>query len=106
MAVQVAEIVHGCLRRRVALAEVDGRVGVVRTRLLDASCCRRIGAFIHSGLHLLQELVDVHQVILGPQVGQRQGILMLRHVTVVTTSTAMSMAINRNERRASRHVVC
>jgi len=51
------------------LAEVDSRVGVVRTRLLDTSCCCCVGTLIHSRLHLLQELVDVHQVILGSQVG-------------------------------------
>lgn len=77
------------------------------TRLLNASSCSRVGALIHSGLHLLQELVDVHQVILGPQVWQWQSILVLRHVTVVTTTAAaaMSVAIDRNQRRPGGNVI-
>lgn len=68
----------------------------MRTRLLDSRSRGSIGALIYSGLHLLEELVDVHQVVLCSQVGQRKSILMLRHVTVVTTATVVSVAINRN----------
>jgi hypothetical protein len=78
----------------------------MRTRLLDASCCGSIGALIHSGLHLLQELIDVHQVILGSQVWQWQGILMLRYVTVVAAAAAAAMTVNRDQRRCGLHVVC
>ena len=76
----------------------------MRTRLLNSSSRGSIGTLIYSGLHLLKELVDVHQVVLCPQVGQGKSILMLRHVTVVATATVVSVAINRNQRR-SRHVI-
>jgi hypothetical protein len=69
MAIQMAEITDGCLWWRMALAgEVDSCVCVVRTWLLNSSSGGSVGALIHRGLHLLKELVDVHQVILGPQV--------------------------------------
>lgn len=77
---------------------------MVRTRLLNSGSRGGIGALIYSGLHLLEELVDIHQVVLRSQVGQRKSILMLRHVTMVATAAVVSVAINRNQRR-SRHVI-
>jgi hypothetical protein len=56
----VAETVNSCLWGRVALAEVDGRVGVVSTWLLNACGSSRIGALIHGRLHLLEKLINVH----------------------------------------------
>jgi len=64
----VADTVNSSLWGRVALAEVDGRVGVVSTWLLDACSSSSIGALIHGRLHLLEELINVHQVVLGSQV--------------------------------------
>lgn len=98
----VTEVVQGRLWRRVALTEVDTRVGVVSTWLLDTSGCSSIGVFIHGRLHLLQELVNIHQVVLGSNVRERQCILVLRNGA---TAVASVMAINRNHLWASMHVV-
>lgn len=63
----MSKLVEG-LRWRVALAEVDGRVCVVGTWLLNSSSGCGIGTLVDGGLHLLQELIDVHQIVLGSQV--------------------------------------
>lgn len=90
----MAETVNGTLWGGLALAEVDGRVGVMGAWLLNACGGSSIGALINGGLHLFEELVNVHQVVLGSQVGQREGILVLWHVSAVVAS----MAVNRNKR--------
>lgn len=94
------------LWRRVAMAVGLSSVGVVRTGLLNTSGCGRVGALIDGGLHLLQELVDVQEVVLGSQVGHWwEGILMLGDGTTATTSVAMAVTVDRDHRWASRHVV-
>jgi hypothetical protein len=52
-------------------------------------------------LHLLKELIDVHQIILGSQIGHwRQSIMVLWHGTAMT-----SVAINRDQLGSSWEVV-
>jgi len=95
----VAQSVQSSLRRRVALAEVYTRVSVMSTWLLNSSCSCGVGVLIDSGLHLFQELIDVHQVILRSQVWQGQGVLVWHW-----TAVASVMTINRNH-GWSMHVV-
>lgn len=45
-------------------------VSVMSTRLVDASGCGSIRTLVYSVLHLLEEVVDVEEVVLGPQIGQ------------------------------------
>jgi hypothetical protein len=71
------------------LAKVDPRVSVVSSWLLDASCSCSVGVLIHGRLHLLQKLIDVHQIILSSQVWKRQSILVLWHRTTVTSVMAV-----------------
>lgn len=84
-----------------ALAEVDTSVGVVGTWLLDASGGSGVGVLVHGRLHLLQELVDVHQVVLGSHVGKGQSVLVLRHGTAVT---AVVTTVDRHHLRGRVHV--
>jgi hypothetical protein len=60
----VAEVVKG-LWRRVALTEVDAGVGIVGPWLLNTGRGSSIGAFVNGRLHLLQELINVHEIVLG-----------------------------------------
>jgi hypothetical protein len=52
-------------------------VDVVSSGLLNTSSCSVVGIFVDSALKLLQELVDVQEIALGPQVrqGQRVGVM-------------------------------
>lgn len=80
-----------------ALSEVDGLVSVVCTWLLDTSCSCGVRTLVDSRLHLFEELIDVHQIILGPQVGHRwESVLVLRHWASVS-----SMAVDRHQLRSS-----
>lgn len=97
----VAETVNSGLWGGVTLAEIDGRVGVVRTWLLNACGSSSIGALIHGRLHLLEELINVHQVVLGSQVREREGILMLWHVSAVVAS----MSVHGNQRWTSLDIL-
>lgn len=85
MRTHVAQAVQSSLRRRMALAEVDTRVSVVVAWLLDSSGSRCVGVLIDGRLHLLQELINVHQIILGSQVWQWQGVLVLWHWTTMAS---------------------
>lgn len=79
------------------MSEVDSLVGVVGTWLLNARCSCGIRALIDGRLHLLKELIDIHQVILGSQVRHRwKSVLVLRHWASVS-----SMAIHRDHLRSS-----
>jgi hypothetical protein len=78
-----------------------GRVGVMGSGLLDTSSCGRVGALVDGGLHLLEELVDVEEVGLGPQIGhRRESILMLGH-----GGAAASVTTDRHHGRAGGHVI-
>jgi hypothetical protein len=89
----VAETVESSLGWRVALSEVDGLVSVVSTGLLNTCCSCCVGALVDCRLHLLKELIDVHQIILSSKVGHRwESVLVLRHWTSVS-----SVAINRHQ---------
>lgn len=93
----MAKTVESSLRWRVALSKVDGLVSVVVTWLLDTSCSSSIRALVDSRLHLLKELINVHQIILGSQVGHRwESVLVLRHWASVS-----SVTIDRHQLRAS-----
>jgi hypothetical protein len=56
------------LRWGLAVPEVDGLVGVVCSGMLDTSWCCGAGTLIDSRLHLFQELIDVHEIVLGPEI--------------------------------------
>jgi hypothetical protein len=89
---------------RVALAEVDGLVGVVGAWLLDSCGGGCVRALVHGGLHLLQELIDIHQIVLGSQVGHRwESILMCWHWACVTSMS--TMAFDRDHRGSSRDII-
>jgi hypothetical protein len=90
----MSEAMESGLWRGVGLAEVDGGVGVVCSWLLDTSCCCSVGVLIDGRLHLLQELVNVHEIRLGAYSGQWKSVLVLRHMSTVVSA----MAINRNQR--------
>lgn len=82
-------------------AEAKGLVGVVSTWLLDTSSGSSVGvgALVDGGLHLLEELINVHQVGFGSKVGHgRESVLLLR-------KPMTSMAIHSNHGWASWHVV-
>lgn len=97
----MAEVVES-LRWRVALAKVDTSVSVVCSWLLDTSCCGGIGVLIDGRLHLLKELVNVHEIGLGANSWQWKSVLVLRHVgTVMVTA----MAVNRNQSRTGWNVL-
>jgi hypothetical protein len=61
-------------RRRVARAVAGTGVNVVSARLLNASSSGMVGVLIDGALKLLQELVDVEEIALCPQVGERQRV--------------------------------
>ena len=87
-----------------ALTEVDGLVSVMSTWLLDSSGGSSVRALIDGRLHLLQKLINVHQIILGSQVWHRwKSVLMLWHGASMTSMA--SMAFNRNHCGSSRNVV-
>lgn len=92
MRAHLPKTMKSSLRRRVALTEVHTGVSVVSAWLLDSRGGCGVGVFIDGRLHLLQELVDVHQVSLGSQVWQGQGVLVLWHGTAMTSM----MIIKRN----------
>ena len=97
----VTQTLESSLGRRVTLSEVDSLVSVVGTWLLNACCSCSIGALIDGRLHLLEELIDVHQIILGSQVGHRwESVLVLRHWPSVS-----SLTIHRNHLRSSWNVL-
>ena len=101
VSVHGTEALESSLGRRVALTEVDGLVSVMGTWLLHTSSGSSIRALVNGRLHLLQELIDVHQIILRSQVGHwRKSILVLWHWASVA-----AMAFNRNHCRTSRNVV-
>jgi hypothetical protein len=82
----VTKTVESSLGWRVALSEVDGVGSVVIAGLLDTSCSCGVRALVDSRLHLLEELIDVHQIILSSQVGHRwESVLVLRHWAPVST---------------------
>lgn len=92
----MAKTVESSLRWRVALSEIDGLVSIVCAWLLNTSCSCGVRALVDSRLHLLQKLIDVHQIILGSQVGHRwESVLMLRHWASVS-----SVAIDRHQLRS------
>lgn len=78
-----------------ALAEVDTGMSVVGSWLLDTGCCCGIGVLVDGRLHLLKELIDVHEIGLGADSWQGESILVLRHVSTVVVT---AVAINRNQR--------
>ena len=47
-------------------------VDVVGTSLLDTSGGSVVGVLVHGTLKLLQKLVNVEEIALGPQVGKRK----------------------------------
>jgi hypothetical protein len=49
-----------------ALAEINTVGGVVVDWLVHTGCGRGIGAFIDSRLHLIEEIVNIEQIALGP----------------------------------------
>lgn len=63
------------------------------TRLRDTRGSDVIFAFVDGVLHLLQELIDVKQIVLGPHVGHRRQLVLNRlraAITRTTTATAGS----------------
>ena len=52
---------------------------VVASGLVDASCRGGAGALVDGGLHLVEEVIDVEEVVLGLQVGHREGVVGLGH---------------------------
>jgi len=84
----VTKTLESSLGRRVALSKIDSLVRIVSTWLLNACCSCSVGALIDSRLHLLEELIDVHQIILGSQVRHRwESVLMLGHGASVSPVT-------------------
>ena len=83
------------------MSEVDGLMSVVCSRLLDTCCCGGVRTLVDGRLHLLQELINVHEIVLGSKIWHWwECILMLGHWTTVT-----SVAINRNHGWAGWHVI-
>jgi hypothetical protein len=75
--------------RRVCCAVVHATVNVMSTGLGDASSCYILVALVDGVLHLLEELVDVEQVVLGSDVGHRGKVVSRRlGATRAVTTTA------------------
>jgi hypothetical protein len=88
---------------------------IVGSWLLYACGGSVVGVFINGALELLQELVDVQKIALGPQVGQRKGIgvhrrmrwmrdhsaaataTVLRHATLVAANDGKLNALETHE---------
>jgi hypothetical protein len=64
-------------RRRVARAISYTSVDIVRTGLVNASRRGRVRVLVDSTLQLLQELVDVQEIALSPEIGQGQSIWVM-----------------------------
>lgn len=72
------------------LAVTDAKRHVVRARLVHASSGSRVGVLVDGALHLLKDLVDLDQIVLGADVGHgRQSVgLVVGVVVVVAINTA------------------
>jgi hypothetical protein len=68
---------------------------------LDTSGRSGVAVLIDSGLHLLEELINVHEISLGTNSGQWKSILVLRLVSTVVTA----VTINRYQRWTSWNVI-
>ena len=65
MGVHVAQTMESSLWWRVALTEVDSLMSVMSTWLLNTGGSSSIRALVYGRLHLLEELINVHEIVLG-----------------------------------------
>lgn len=65
MGVHVAQTMESSLWWRVALTEVDSLMSVMSTWLLNTGSSSSIRALVYGRLHLLEELINVHEIVLG-----------------------------------------
>lgn len=85
------------MRWRLTVTEAQGEV--MRSRLVHTSGSCGVGVLVHCALHLLENLIDLDQVILGADIGHGRESVML----LVGSVTAMT--VDRDNRRC-REVLC
>lgn len=74
-------------------------VDVVGTSLLDTSSRSVIGVLVDSALELLQELVDVQEIALGPQVRERKRVRVVHRRVRSLSNHSATVAVLRHARR-------
>lgn len=79
--------------RGVSGAVVHARMHIMRPGLSHASGCHILIAFVDGVLHLLKELIDVDQIVLGPNIGHG-GKVVARSLA----TRAVAAATDRNRR--------
>jgi hypothetical protein len=74
-------------------------VHIVSTRLLNASSRGLVRVLVNGALELLQELVDVQEIALGPQVRERKRVRVVHRRVRSLSNHSATVAVLRHARR-------